>query len=86
MAVRRNFQEQITAQASASTASVTRIAALEAIVSNPTILAPVPTSDLGPEFTITVFYGVGVVSKTRLCEHGFASMGWRLPAINSPTG
>ena len=34
------------------------------------VLAPVATGDLGPEFTITVLYGVGGVGKTRLCEHG----------------
>ena len=34
------------------------------------VLSPVPTSELGAEFTITMFYGVGGVGKTRLCEHG----------------
>lgn len=43
------------------------------------VLAPVPTSDLGPEFTITVVYGVGGVGKTRLCEHGLEIAGNKFP-------
>jgi len=35
-----------------------------------TILQPVPTSQLGPQYLLTQFYGVGGVGKSALCEQG----------------